>query len=195
MELDRRDYARTRTNLFGRYVLTDGREEACTVIDVSFGGIALVGPTKGFIGEPVIAHIDQLGRVEGYVVRHLAGGFAVRLTMSTRAAENFAASLRDFDSSGSKQAGTKRAGERRIGLDSPPVYEPDGDKPVEVIDLQGHGADRRLIHRPPVGTVVQLGRLRGKVAAHSAHGITIELIGIPESGGVTAEHPIKLKKR
>ncbi len=89
---NRREHPRIKTNLPGRYMLADGREFRCTIVDVALGGIALTGPGGAF-GEAVIVYIDQLGRVEGNIVRFFEGGFALKLTAASRATEEFAQRL------------------------------------------------------------------------------------------------------
>lgn len=73
---------RVKVTLRGRYMLSDRREYPCRTIDISAGGIAIVGAMKGKIGEGVVVYLDRAGRVEGTIVRHLAGGFAIALHAS-----------------------------------------------------------------------------------------------------------------
>jgi hypothetical protein len=77
----RRDL-RKKATIRGRYMLQDGREFPCRTFDVSAGGIAIVSAVKGAIGERVVLYLDQLGRMEGTVVRHFGGGFAIALRAS-----------------------------------------------------------------------------------------------------------------
>lgn len=84
----RRDL-RKQATIRGRYMLSDGREFPCRTFDVSAGGVAIVSAVKGAIGERVVVYLEQLGRMEGTVVRHFGGGFAIAL----RASEDKRASL------------------------------------------------------------------------------------------------------
>jgi hypothetical protein len=77
----RRD-RRVKVTLRGRYMLSDGREFSCRTIDISAGGVAIVGAIKGKIGERVIVYLDRIGRIEGTVVRHFDGCFAIALRVS-----------------------------------------------------------------------------------------------------------------
>jgi PilZ domain len=76
---DRRRYARIPLSLRGRYMLEDGREYPCATRDVSRLGIAIEGVPVGAIGERVIAYLDELGRIEGRVVRRSEDWFAIEL--------------------------------------------------------------------------------------------------------------------
>src|SRR5487761_2554649 len=90
---ERRRHQRVKVSLLGRYMLADRREFPCQTIDMSPGGLALFAPVKGKDGERVIAYIDQIGRVEGQIVRQLDNGFALRMTMTLIKREKLADQL------------------------------------------------------------------------------------------------------
>jgi hypothetical protein len=72
----------------GRYMLANHNEYRCDVVDVSSSGLILIGPEVGMVGERVIVYIDdQIGRVEGEIVRHVPGGFAMNFNQPSRTAE------------------------------------------------------------------------------------------------------------
>jgi hypothetical protein len=48
-------------------------------IDISAGGLAVFAPESGEIGQRVVLYLDELGRLEGQIVRHIEGGFAVEI--------------------------------------------------------------------------------------------------------------------
>jgi hypothetical protein len=77
----RRDQ-RLKVTLRGRYMLADGREYPCRTVDISAGGVAIVGAIRGKIGERVIVYLDRVGRIEGTIVRHFDGCFAITLRAS-----------------------------------------------------------------------------------------------------------------
>src|SRR4029079_5551513 len=68
---DRRRFQRVRISLLGRYMLADRREFPCQVVNRSPGGMALIAPVGGEIGDRVIAYVDHLGRLEGKIARQL----------------------------------------------------------------------------------------------------------------------------
>ena len=63
-------------------MLSDRREFPCRTVDISAGGIAIVGSIKGKLGERVIVYLDRVGRIEGSIVRFFPGGFAIVLHAS-----------------------------------------------------------------------------------------------------------------
>jgi hypothetical protein len=76
---ERRRFRRVRLSLRGRYLLANGREYACRTQDMSPGGLALMAPAPGTVGERVIAYLDYFGRLEGRIVRTFPIGFAVKI--------------------------------------------------------------------------------------------------------------------
>jgi hypothetical protein len=76
---ERRRYARVPLALRGRYMLEDGHEYPCVTRDISRMGVALEGAPVGAIGERVIAYLEQLGRIEGRVVRRSENWFAIEV--------------------------------------------------------------------------------------------------------------------
>ena len=44
--------------------------------------MALLAPVTCEVGQRVVAYLDNLGRIEGIVVRPIDGGFAARITAS-----------------------------------------------------------------------------------------------------------------
>lgn len=183
-----RSHPRIKAKLGGRYMLADQREFECAVIDVAVGGIALSGPENGAISESVIAYIDQLGRVQGEIVRHLEEGFALKLTVAPRAAEKLAVRLSQLKADDRSQIASERRREPRIAADDKisrfrlPLGE-GGD--CEVRDLSRSGADIKIKNRPPVGALVQLGQLLGKIVRHTEHGVAVEFEDSPDSVSLT----------
>ena len=84
---EKRKASRLGMTVTGRYLLANRHEHPCTVIDVSSSGLVLIGPERGSLGEKVVVYIDdQIGRVEGVIVRHVPGGFAMDFHLPSRTA-------------------------------------------------------------------------------------------------------------
>jgi len=174
---DKRRHPRIRTNLRGRYMLPDRREFPCAIVDVALGGIALTGPEPGAIGETVVVYMDQLGRVEGRVVRHIDDGFALQLTITTRAAEKFARRLDGLQAGNRLKNVRDRRVEPRVKLDDQVApFEPPKGLQCEIVDLSLTGAHIRIAKRPRLGALVQVGRVRGRVVRHTSLGVAIEFV-------------------
>ena len=80
---ERRRFQRVRVNLLGRYMLADRREFPCQVTDMSPGGMAVIAPVSGQVGERVIAYVDHVGRLEGVIARQFQNGFAMTIAATT----------------------------------------------------------------------------------------------------------------
>lgn len=61
----------------GRYLLADGQEFPCHCVEVSAFSMALSGPMAGPVGSLVIAYLDRLGRVEGFIRRATPATFVI----------------------------------------------------------------------------------------------------------------------
>src|ERR1700752_1772846 len=90
---ERRRFQRVKVHLLGRYMLPDRREFPCQVINMSPGGLALLAPGIGNIGERVVAYLDHIGRVEGKITRLLDNGFAMTVSATPRKRDKLAAQL------------------------------------------------------------------------------------------------------
>ena len=90
---ERRRFQRVRVNLLGRYMLLDRREYPCQVSNMSPGGMALIAPVAGEVGERVIAYVDHVGRLEGVIARQFQNGFAMTIGATARKRDKLAAQL------------------------------------------------------------------------------------------------------
>src|ERR1700739_4933461 len=88
-----RRYQRVKVDLLGRYMLEDRREFPCQVVNMSPGGMAVIAPQCGRLGERVVAYVDHVGRVEGVITRILPTGFSMTIVASQRKRDKLAAQL------------------------------------------------------------------------------------------------------
>jgi hypothetical protein len=173
---ERRRHQRVRVNLLGRYMLADRREFPCQVINMSPGGMALIAPVSGELGERVIAYVDHLGRLEGIVARHLENGFAMTIMATARKRDKLAAQLTWL----ANRSILNLPEDRRHGRIVPRnpaanLMLPSGVSiEVRIIDISLSGAGIATHHRPDIGSVVVLGRIAGRVVRHLEDGFAIE---------------------
>jgi hypothetical protein len=173
---EKRRHRRIKTRLLGRYMLEDGREFPCIVVDISDSGIALVGPVLAPIGSPVVVYIDKLGRVQGQVAGPIPirGGFAVSLLTTTRAAQKFAERLAGLDPHSLLRSLPEHRLEPRIGLENAKAMLEPAGVVCEILDLSLSSA-RIKIDRPlEVGSRVRLGPWPGTVVRQTGDGAAIE---------------------
>lgn len=173
---ERRRFQRVSVNLLGRYMLADRREFPCQVVDMSPGGMAIVAPVSGKAGERVVAYIDHVGRVEGTIVRVLPTGFAMTISATPRKREKLAAQLTWL-------ANRQILGlpeDRRHGRMTPrnprsTLVMPDGQTiTCRVVDMSLSGAAIASETRPPIGALVTLGKIQGRIVRHLDDGFALE---------------------
>src|ERR1700692_617359 len=90
---ENRRYPRVKVDLLGRYMLEDRREFPCQVVNMSPGGMAVIAPQCGRLGERVVAYIDHVGRLEGMIARIYPSGFSMTISASQRKRDKLAAQL------------------------------------------------------------------------------------------------------
>jgi PilZ domain len=173
---DRRRHQRVKVSLLGRYMLVDRREFPCQVVDMSPGGMAVIAPVAGNMGDRVIAYVDHLGRLEGTIARLFENGFAMTIAATVRKRDKLAAQL------------TWLANRHILGLPedrrhgrivprSPAgrLTMPNGISiTCRIIDVSQSGAGIATRERPPIGTLVMLGKVQGRVVRHLEDGFAIE---------------------
>src|SRR3981081_3994926 len=90
---ERRRFQRAKVHMLGRYMLPDRREFPCQIINMSPGGLALLAPGIGNVGDRVIAYLDHIGRVEGKITRVIDNGCAMPVGATARMRDKLAAQL------------------------------------------------------------------------------------------------------
>jgi PilZ domain len=173
---ERRRFQRVRVNLLGRYMLADRREFPCQVIDMSPGGMAVIAPVNGRAGERVIAYIDHIGRVEGTLIRQFGNGFAMTIAATPRKRDKLAAQLTWL----ANRHVLGLPEDRRHGRIVPrnPVTQlvlANGTTMTcRLIDMSLSGAAVATEERPPIGALVHLGKVQGRIVRHLEQGFAVE---------------------
>jgi hypothetical protein len=173
---ERRRHSRVRVNLLGRYMLADRREYPCQVINMSPGGMAVIAPVAGNIGERVIAYVDHLGRLEGVVARHFTNGFAMTISATPRKRDKLAAQLTWLANRHILNLPEDRRHGRIVPRNpSARLIMPNGvNIGVMLIDISNSGAAVRTVERPEVGSLVTIGKVAGRVVRHLEDGFAVE---------------------
>ena len=177
---ERRKHQRVKVNLLGRYMLTDRREYPCQVVNMSPGGILLMAPVAGVVGDRVIAYVDHLGRLEGKIARTEPTGFAMTIGATSRKRDKLAAQLTWL----ANRHILNLPEDRRHGRFAPRnalarLIMPNGHNvSCRVIDLSQSGAAIAMHpdQRPPIGAMVTIGKTQGRVVRHVEDGFAIEFL-------------------
>jgi PilZ domain-containing protein len=173
---ERRRFQRVSVNLLGRYMLADRREFPCQVTNMSPGGMAVIAPVSGQVGERVIAYVDHLGRLEGVIARQFQNGFAMTVGATTRKRDKLAAQLTWL----ANRHILNLPEDRRHGRFTPRnpsarLILPNGlNLACRVIDLSASGTALKTDQRPEIGALVTVGNVTGRVVRHLEEGFAVE---------------------
>ena len=172
---ERRRHLRVDIALLGRYMLADKREFPCQTVNMSPGGLAMEAPVRGAIGEHVVVYLDQIGRVEGKIVRHTERGFAVQMTMPFAKREKIANQLTWLVNRDTLGMPEDRRHERIIPNRRHSILRVDDEREhiVQLIDVSISGAGVSTTLKPAIGTKVKLGQTSGQVVRIFDGGVAV----------------------
>jgi hypothetical protein len=173
---ERRRHQRVKVNLLGRYMLADRREFPCQVVNMSPGGMALIVPVAGQPGERIIAYVDHLGRLEGKIARLFQNGFAMTISATARKRDKLAAQLTWLANRNILDLPEDRRHGRIVPRNPMGrLILPNGvNLTCRIIDVSESGAGIATDQRPPMGTLVTLGKVQGRVVRHLEEGFAVE---------------------
>lgn len=175
---NRRRHARVQVRVLGRYMLSDRTEYPCQTVNMSPGGIALFAPVKGDVGERVVLYLDEIGRLEGQIVRLLPEGFAVRLNLPAAKREKLADQLTWLANQKDLGLAEDRRHERLEPINNmTTMTTPDGlTIAVKIVDVSISGAMIESEIVPEKGAIVTIGSTRGRVLREKGAGFAMEFV-------------------
>ncbi|MDE3174574.1 MAG: PilZ domain-containing protein [Pseudomonadota bacterium] len=162
---DRRRFQRVEVHLPGRYMLEDGSEFPCVCIDVSVGGVRLRAAQAGPWGSRVVAYIDGIGRLEGYIVRRAPGWFALETRVTPRKGERVEeriAWIRESEAAASPD--TRRLSRQFVERQDVTLSTVDGrQETAQLTDISRDGAAVLTEAAMEIGERVRLDNRRARV--------------------------------
>ncbi|GGK31373.1 PilZ domain-containing protein [Salinarimonas ramus] len=175
---DRRLHARVKVILLGRYMLQNRQEYPCQTVDFSPGGVALVAPVRGLIGERVVCYFEHIGRVEGVIARHTDKGFAISITATARKRDKLASQLTWLANRHELGLPEDRRHERITPTNKHVVLKLDEGIVLEasLIDVSISGAGIAMDKRPAIGAGLLVGSTPARVVRHFQNGIAVEFL-------------------
>jgi len=164
----------------GRLMLANYEEFECMVIDMSPGDMYVTCLGRPRANERVVAYIDHLGRVEGYVQAIDGRGFTMSINATERKREKLAAQLTWLANKHELGLPEDRRHDRLTPRDTnTELTLEDGTRyTCRIMDLSLSGAAVDVEMRPSIGTAVRLGNMRGRVVRHFVEGVAIEFLSI-----------------
>ena len=175
---ERRRFQRVKIHLLGRYMLPDRREFPCQIINMSPGGLAMLAPGIGNVGDRVVAYLDHIGRVEGKITRIIDNGFAMTVGATPRKRDKLAAQLTWLANRDILNLPEDRRHDRIIPRNPIAMMTlEDGTKMTcRIIDLSLSGAAIAAEHKPPMKSQVMLGVVQARVVRNLEEGFAIEFV-------------------
>lgn len=180
---ERRRFLRVRVDLGGRlFIPAEEREERCRIIDMSPGGAQATCSYVPAHDTPIVLYVDGFGRFEGTVVRPTDTSFGIHFNCSALKRERVAEQLTMLMNKGVVDETALRRHERSPTRGLARFTRANGDVVAcEVLDLSLGGVSLKTDSRPPVGEVVLIGQMAGKVVRYHENGIAIEFVGSEKS--------------
>jgi len=175
---ERRRFQRVKVHLLGRYMLPDRREFPCQIINMSPGGLALLAPGIGNVGDRVIAYLDHIGRVEGKITRIIDNGFAMSVGATARKRDKLAAQLTWLANRDILNLPEDRRHDRIVPRNPIAVVTwEDGQRMTcRIMDLSLSGAAVATEHKPPLKSLVRLGCVPARVVRNLEEGVALEFL-------------------
>ncbi|HTQ13826.1 MAG TPA: PilZ domain-containing protein [Rhizomicrobium sp.] len=196
---ERRRHRRVRVDLAGRlFVPAEEREAQCRITDLSPGGAQVASDIVPAADSQIVLYIDGFGRLEGVVARPRAdaadaadkpgNAFGVRFVCTPMKRERIAEQLILLMNKGAIDESAMRRHDREPTRGLARFTRSNGDVVAcEVMDLSLSGVSLKTEIRPPLGEVVLIGQMAGRIVRHHESGIAVEFVGAPAAP--TIERP------
>lgn len=187
---DLRRFARAPLYLLGRYMLADRLEYPCQTRNLSMGGVALYAPVLGAAGERVVLYLDQIGRLEGKVVRAFPSGFAMEFAIPGIKREKLAEQIGWLTSASALGLSEARKVDTGASPEITNLRLLTGETfRSEVIDVSLSGVSVKFDGKLPLGARIVAGKTLGRVVRNFEGGIAIEFLApVQKSGPYGAIH-------
>jgi hypothetical protein len=183
--LDRREGDRVAIELTGRYMLSTKRDQegkrrefACRALDISLQAIQLIVPVTGPVGERVIAYFDEFGVINGQILRVTQQGMVMSVIANDKQRERLAAKLAWLKEHQDRKLPDARQ-HRRVVPRRPlsTLTLATGETATcLVIDMSVSGVAISADMVPPIGAVVAIGAVVGRVKRHFAEGFAVAFV-------------------
>ena len=187
--VDRRREPRIIVSVPARYALAsrrdtrgNRREFSCRIVNVSPSAMTLLVPVTGAVGERVIIHCDEFGKMEGTIMRTLDRGFVMKIAASEEERSKFAAKIDWYEKNKNHDLTDSRVHKRIVPKDPRSIIVmADGtQQECFIIDMSVSGAAVSADVRPPLGTPLAVGKVIGRVVRHLSGGFAVQFLQIQE---------------
>lgn len=163
--------------VFGRFMLPDMTEHACQVLDMGQDGATFAAGSVPPMGQPIVAYLEDLGRIEVISGLPVPGGFRVKYAFTGARLERLRTRINYL-----KERADGAPDHRRHARFEPKdkhsnVTLPDGRSyPCEVMDISISGCAIKTEVMPSIGTALLVGKMKGRVVRYLDNGVGIEFM-------------------
>ena len=179
---DKRRHRRVELILSARFMLPDQSEHTATLLNISAGGLALKTEQRPARGTTVIAYVQDIGRLEGRVVRILSDGFAIAYEAGHHLRDKVVDKLTVKINPGAPVP--DRMYDRVESTEVAHLILADGRELVcRVLDMSFGGIGLAVDEKPKIGEPVLIGRMHGRVVRHFDRGIGVAFDAVHTSWG------------
>lgn len=172
-DIEKRRHRRVELVLPARFMLPDETEYEATLQNISAGGLMLKSDTQPDMGTQIIVYVQDIGRLEGEVVRHIPDGFAISFKFAEKLRERVVEKL-THKINAALTGVEQRATVRHESNEKAHLMLADGSEiECRVLDMSLGGVSLAVSLRPPVGELIHIGKMSGRVVRHHEHGIGV----------------------
>lgn len=161
-----------------RLLLPGSLERRCEVTAIDPDGALVLTAEPVPEGTPVVAYIEEIGRLDGIAAETADNGYWLNFTLSEQRRPRFVRHLRWLIRRERGLAAAERRHTRYEPINSLARFSLPGgrEQACEVIDISLSGAGLRSRMKPSIGSPVTLGRMKGRVVRHFEEGFAIEFL-------------------
>jgi hypothetical protein len=187
--VERRREPRIIVSIAAHYVLANRRDShgnrrefACRIVDISSQAMTLLVPVNGALGERVMVHSEEFGKLEGGIIRLLDRGFIMQIALSDEGRKNFAVKIDWYEKNKNHELDDNREHKRIIPKNphSKLVLQDGSVLQCFVIDMSVSGVAVSADVKPEIGTPLDVGSLVGRVVRHLKDGFAVKFLTLQE---------------
>ena len=189
--VDQRAYARVPIMIPGSVAISgQGVKSDCLVSDLSLGGAGIQYISNPPLPEMICKlSVAQFGEFEGITTRNSGTILGIRFFVGEHERQCLFEKLQTYVEDGLAGVKNFRKCERRPSSSQLTLTRPCGEKnQCDVLDISLRGVALKTDVRPPVGELVILGRMYGRIVRHFDDGIAVQFINfvsLPDVGPPT----------
>lgn len=171
----RRRDERMQVRLVGRVTLASSEDLPCATTTVSAGGLSLETPARLAVGDQVVCHLEQLGRVEAQVVGLHEDGLSLAFLAEGDARFELLRKIDWIERHELGEVEDARHPPRHVAPENTirVRFEDGAADEVRLLDVSISGAAVSAARRPPLGSSIWMGPMRGRVVRHTAAGFAV----------------------